>query len=202
MKLNASLCSYKRLGLSNVLIRVLIKISPNIRSDCNVHDSSCQDPVVTVNSVFLRKNSALIVFLEVIYKAFQYTNILLRSALNKTLIVDEGPSMGWANYHNLRCRGSLNFWQVSLLMALDLQALHFLTKFCYVELCFVDRFPEELIVFWCKRRHVVPYSNIFADMVRNSFKLLQTECAAFVHFNCVCLSNSAASQKLLASLEP
>jgi hypothetical protein len=201
VKLNASLYQYKRLGLANILIKILIRISPNIRSDCKIYDSRCQDPVVLVNQNFIHNNSFFIFFLEIIYKSFQYTNILVRCTLNRTVIVDEGPSMGWANYQNLKQKNCFSLTQVQLLMALDLQALNFLAKFCCVELCFIDRAPDELLAFWFKRKHIVPYSENFADLVRDSFKLLQVQCAAFVLFNCVYLNNPGASQKLLARIE-
>ncbi|MGC9086687.1 MAG: hypothetical protein ACP5IT_10895, partial [Thermoproteota archaeon] len=167
--------SYKRLGFANILMKMLMKIVPSIGKGMD-YDHMRDDPVVIVDIYFLRKISFIIFLSEIMYKFIQYVTIVLLSLISKIVIVDEGPSLGWANYLNLffylKCLSSSS---VALLMRLDVQALRLLFKLCNVQLYFVDRTQDELNIFWHKRGHKVPYNIKFASIVRYSFKLLTEE---------------------------
>lgn len=114
----------------------------------------------------------VILFLEVIYKFIQCSLLFLYALTNRILVVDEGPSLSWANYLNLlHTKNALRPNDAVLLMRLDLRFLHSLSKFHVVRVYFIDRSQDKLITFWRLKGHNTPYDVKFANIVRYSFKL-------------------------------
>jgi len=170
---------YTRLRLVNILFAVLAKISPNLL--CSKVRRDNVDPVMLVNSYYLEKVSWLIFVLEVVYKYLRYSSLLSLALCGSLLVVDEGFSLGWANYLNLMLhRKALKPGHVDLLMRLDLQFLKLLTKVRRVYIYFIDRSLEKLSTFWRNRGHRVHYDTTYALLVRYSFRILEEACRRFM----------------------
>jgi len=160
--------NYKRLGLVNIATEILMRIAPHLQ----MNEFICGDPVMGMDATFLRKISSMILSLEILYKFMQYSLIFLAIFTNKTVVVDEGPSLGWANYLNLLYnKNALGRNGVVLLMRLDLRFLWFISKFHKVQIYFIDRDQATLNIFWQFKGHKTPYDVRYANMVRYSFKL-------------------------------
>jgi len=175
--------NYKRLGLVNMLTKMLMKIAPSVSELPNIQARkfTYEDPIMVVDITFLKRISLVTLFLEIIYKFIQYSLIFLLSLVNKTVVVDEGPSLGWANYLNLLySKNALRPSNVVLLMRLDLRSLWFLSKFHKVQIYFIDRDQDKLNKFWCLKGHKTPYNTKFANMVRYSFKLFAEISAKYI----------------------
>jgi hypothetical protein len=175
--------NYKRLGFVNILAKILMKIARSVIGLSNIQACkfTYEDPIMAVDIAFLKRISLIIFFLEIIYKFIQYSFIFLLSIVNKTVIVDEGPSLGWANYLNLLySKNALRPSNVVLLMRLDLLSLWFLSKFHKVQIYFIDRDQDKLNKFWCLKGHKTPYNAKFANMVRYSFKLFAEMSAKYI----------------------
>jgi hypothetical protein len=180
---NIKIYNYTRLGFVNMLAKILMKITPSVGELPNI--KACRftygDPIMIVNTTFLKRISLVIFFLEVIYKFIQYSLIFLLSLVNKTVVVDEGPSLGWANYLNLLySKNALRPNHVVLLMRLDLRSLWFLSKFHKVQIYFIDRNQDKLNKFWYLKGYKTPYETKFANLVRYSFKLFAETSAKYI----------------------
>ena len=164
-----TLC-YKRLGLINTLSALLLKIMKSKRSYRLGGDRV--DSVILVDSKYLEKISVLTTTLEVVYKFVIYALLLSLALLKQDLVVDEGVSLGWANYLNLMLsKNALTPNQVSILMRLDLMIFRTLSKIQKIYYYFIDKGLRKLEILWRKRGNIAPYDVKYFLMVKYSFNL-------------------------------
>jgi hypothetical protein len=155
---------------------MLMKIAPSVSELPNIQARkfTYEDPIMVVDITFLKRISLVTLFLEIIYKFIQYSLIFLLSLVNKTVVVDEGPSLGWANYLNLMLnKKALKPHHVDLLMRLDLQFSRTLSRLCGLHVWFIDRSQKKLGMLWQRKGRKSPYGTQFAFLVRYSFKLFE-----------------------------
>ena len=101
-----------------------------------------------------------------------YALLLILAIIKRDLVIDEGISLGWANYFNLMIyKKALKPSHVVLLTRLDLVFFRAVSKIRRIYYYFVDRSLEKLEFFWRKRGNRVPYDIKFSLMVRYSFDL-------------------------------
>ena len=164
---------YKRLGLINILSTLLLKMMES-KQGCRL-GGDCVDPVILVDSKYLKRISALTTTLEVVYKFVMYASLLSLALLKQDLVIDEGASLGWANYLNLMLsKKALKPSQVSILMRLDLVVFRTLARIQKIYYYFVDRDLRELETLWRKRGNIAPYDVKHFLMVKYSFNLFAT----------------------------
>lgn len=164
---------YKRLGFVNTLAKMLIRIAPHLQV-CDFADKDFVDPVMTIDSNFLENTSFLMLCLEVTYKLLQYCSFFMHILTKSDVVVDEGFSLGWANYLNLMLnKRALKPRHVDLLMRLDLQFSRTLSRLCRLHVWFIDRSQKKLDVLWQRKGRKSPYATLFAFLVRYSFKLFE-----------------------------
>jgi len=161
---------YKRLGLINILSTLLLKMIQREQSRRLGGDRV--DPVILVDSKYLKRISALTTTLEVVYKFVMYALLLSSALLKQDLVIDEGISLGWANYLNLMLsKKALKPSQVSILMKLDLVTFRTLSRIQKIYYYFIDRSLKELETLWRKRGNIVPYDVKYFLVVKYSFNL-------------------------------
>jgi hypothetical protein len=164
---------YRRLGFVNMIAKMLIRVAPHLRV-CNFIDKDFVDPVMIIDSNFLKKISFLTFYLEVAYKFLQYCLFFMYILTKSDVVVDEGPSLGWANYLNLMLnKKALKPPHVGLLMRLDLQFFRALSRLRKIHIWFIDRPQEKLSMLWQRKGGKSSYSILFASLVRCSFKLFE-----------------------------
>jgi len=133
------------------------------------------DPVILVDSKYLKRISALTTTLEVVYKFVMYASLLSLALLKQDLVIDEGVSLGWANYLNLMLsKKALKPSQVSILMRLDLVVFRMLARIQKIYYYFVEKDLRELETLWRKRGNIAPYDVKYFLMVKYSFNLFAT----------------------------
>jgi hypothetical protein len=161
---------YKRLGLNNVFYALLLRIAPDLQC-CRLKGDRV-DPIILVNPTYLMKMSIFTLILEIIYKCIEYFLLLLLALMNQCLIIDEGVSLGWANYLNLMLfKKALRPNYVIFLMRFDLNFFHILSRLHKIYYYFIDRSLEKLEMFWYKRGNTTSYDMRYLLLVRYSFKL-------------------------------
>jgi len=164
---------YKRLGLINILSTLLLKMMQSEQSRRLGGDRV--DPVILVDSKYLKRISALTTTLEVVYKFVMYASLLSLALLKQDLVIDEGVSLGWANYLNLMLsKKALKPSQVSILMRLDLVVFRTLARIQKIYYYFVEKDLRELETLWRKRGNIAPYDVKYFLMVKYSFNLFAT----------------------------
>ena len=162
--------SYKRLGLNNVFYALLLRIAPGLQ--CCKLEGGRVDLIILVNPNYLVKISILTLILEIMYKCIEYFLLLLLALMNQCLIIDEGVSLGWANYLNLMLfKKALRPNYVIFLMRFDLNFFHILSRLHKIYYYFIDRSLEKLEIFWYKRGNTTSYDMRYLLLVRYSFKL-------------------------------
>jgi hypothetical protein len=170
---NAKIYCYRRLGFMNIVAKLLTKVAPHLQI-CDFVDKNFVDPVMIIDSNFLKRISFLMFYLEVMYKFLQYYLFFMYILTKSNVVVDEGPSLGWANYLNLMLnKKALKPPHVDLLMRLDLQFFRALSRLRRLHIWFIDRHQEKLSMLWQRKGGRSPYSILFASLVRYSFKLFR-----------------------------
>ncbi len=170
---NARSFRYKRLGIANILFDLLMKLAPCLQEDTPKSDRS--DPIIIVDSMFLKRMSALIILLEIIYKYINVLSLLILTLTTRIMVVDEGILLGWANYFNLMLRKkAFKPRHVDILMKLDLASLRILSRIRKVYYYFIDRDLEKLQFFWFKRGNRIPYDTGFVVSIKYLFKFFST----------------------------
>jgi hypothetical protein len=163
---------YKRLGLVNVLYMLLLMVAPNLQ--CNRISRENVDHIMLVNQVYLVRMPTLTLGLEVLYKCIRYCLLLFLALTRRNLVVDEGFSLGWANYLNLRIfKKALKHNHIALLMRLDLQYLRLLSSIHKVYYYFIDRDQGKLSTLWRRKGHRAIYDKKYSFLVRCSFKFFE-----------------------------
>jgi len=171
LKRGFSAYRYKRLGLVNIFSIMLLPVNPwDKKVKYYIH--SRVDPIILVSSGYLERLSGLLSGLEVVYKCIRYASLFLLALVCRNIVIDEGISLGWANYFNLVLfKRALKREHVDFLMRIDLASLRVLSKVHEVYYYFIDRSLEKLESNWRKRGHKTPYDVKFYLLVRYAFKL-------------------------------
>jgi hypothetical protein len=173
---NAKIYCYKRLGFVNIVAKLLIGIAPHLRV-CRFADEHFVDSVMIIDSNLLKKISFLTFYLEIAYKFLQYCLLFMHILTESNVVVDEGPSLGWANYLSLMLsKKVLKPYHVDLLMRLDLQLLRALSRLRRIHMYFIDRSQEKLSILWHRKGSKSPYGIMYASLVRYSFRLFEGTC--------------------------
>jgi hypothetical protein len=177
-KYGCRVLSYKRLGLCNVVLYVVLKLlyfrsAQAINLNRLVRDRI--DPITLFDKKFLAKNKSLIFICEIFYKFIQIIKFLFILLLfRKTcIVVDEYIALSTANYVNLYLHSGLHKSHLYFLFRLDLSIINFVSytlsrKIFYF---YIDRDISILTRLWSKRS-ARPYDITFLAMLRVCYRTI------------------------------
>ena len=187
-KFSCKVYSFKRLGFLNLYAEFLLHITPSVGMHGNGGRSESfkvlqalkrerRDPILFINPRFLEKMTFIAFLLEVIYKCQRFFLLIMLTLTYKCIVVDEGFSLGWANYYNLMAHKKVfKPRHVKVLMRLDISLLRFLSRTKNVHVYFIDRDWSKLALFWRRRGHVTHYDVKYATLVKYFFNLFTYTC--------------------------
>jgi len=187
-RLDSKVYKFKRLGFLNLYAELLLRITSlrDMLSNMGVPGSSRimqvlkrdeRDPILLVSSRFLQRTSLVNFLLEAIYKYVRFFLLITLILMYKSIVIDEGFSLGWTNYYNLLVyKKAFKPRHVEVLMRLDISLLRFLSRTKNVHVYFIDRDWKRLALFWRRRGHVTHYDVKYATLVKYFFNLFTYTC--------------------------
>jgi hypothetical protein len=187
-RLDAGIYSFKRLGFVNFLAEFLLRITPSVSMlsgkgvsggfrVIEVLKHERRDPILLIDSNFLKGITFIIFLLEIVYKCVRLFFLSVSVLIYRNIVVDEWFSLEWANYYNLVFhKKAFKPRHVEVLMRLDISFLRCLSRAKGIHVYFIDRDWRRLALFWRKRGHVMCYDTKYATLVKYFFNLFTYAC--------------------------